>query len=88
MFDLMQTVDKSTHICEHILDWILHRRNDDIFQTKQVSHQFTSDHFTMVCDLDLFVPSPPPTFMCIRKLPSINNAPVNNCKASDKKCAP
>ena len=27
MFDLMQTVDKPTHRCGHILDWILHRRN-------------------------------------------------------------
>ena len=73
MFDLMQTVDKPTHICGHILNWILHRRNDDILQTTHVSHQLTSDHFIIVCDLDLFVPSPPPTFICKRKLTSINN---------------
>ena len=52
MFDLMQTVDKPTHRCGHILDWILHRRNDDILRTTHVSHQLTSDHFTIVCDLD------------------------------------
>ena len=73
MFDLMQTVDKPTHRCGHILDWILHRREDDILWTTHVSHQLTSDHFIIVCDLDLFVPSPPPTFICKRKLSSIDN---------------
>ena len=69
----MQTVDKPTHRCGHILDWILHRRNDDILRTIHVSHQLTSDHFTIVCNLDLFVPSPPPTFTCKRNLSSIDN---------------
>ena len=73
MFDLMQTIDKPTHRCGHAgLDWILHRRNDDILQTTHVSYQLTSDHFTIICDLDLFVPSPP-TFTCKRKLSSIDN---------------
>ena len=80
MFDLMQTVDKPTHRCGHILDWILHRRDDDILRTTHVSHQLTSDHFFIVCDLDLFVPSPPPTFMCKRKL-----SPIDNCKLNCKK---
>ena len=53
MFDLMQTVDKPTHRCGHILDWILHRHDDELLQTKHVSHQLTSDHFIIVCDLDL-----------------------------------
>ena len=73
MFDLMQTIDKPTHRCGHILDWILHRHDDEILQTTHVSHQLTSDHFIIVCDLDLFVPSPPPTFTCKRKLSSIDN---------------
>ena len=69
MFDLMQTVDNPTQRCGHILDWILHRRDDDILRTTHVSHQLTSDHFTIVCDLDLFEP----TFTCKRKLSSIDN---------------
>ena len=73
IFDLMQTVDKPTHRCGYILDWILHRRKDEILQTTHVSHQLTSDHFTIVCDLDLVVPSPPPTFTFRRKLTSIDN---------------
>ena len=69
----MQTIDKPTHRCGHILGWILHRHDDDILQTTHVSHQLTSDHFTIVCDLDLFVPNLPPTFICKRKLNSIDN---------------
>ena len=60
MLDLMHTIDKPTHRCGHILDWILHRHGDDILQTTHISHQLTSDHFTIICDLDLFVPGPPP----------------------------
>ena len=71
MFDLMQTIDKPTHRCGHILDWILHRRDDDILRITHISHQLTSDHFNI--DLDLFVPSPPPMFICKRKLTSIDN---------------
>ena len=73
MFDLMQTVDKPTHRCGHILDWILHIRDDNILRTTHVSHQFISDHFIIICDMDLFVPSPPPTSICKRKLTSIDN---------------
>ena len=117
----MQTVDKPTHRCGHILDWILHRHNDDILRTTHVSQQPTSDHFTIVCNLDLSVPSSPPMFTCKRKLFLIDkciimqdikqyldsavmftvaqldsvlrsllnkHASMNNCKVSDKKCAP
>ena len=69
----MQTVDKPTHRCGHILDWLLHRRDDEILRKTHVSHQLTSDHFTIVCDLDLFVPSQPPAFTCKKKLSSIDN---------------
>ena len=73
MFDLIQTVDKPTHRCGHILDWILHRRDDEILQTTHVSHELTSDHFTIVCDLDLLVPRQPPSFICKRNLRSVDN---------------
>ena len=73
MFDLMHTIDKPTHKCAHIFDWNHHRRNDDILRTTHVSHQLPSDQFTIACNLDLFVPNPPPTFICKRKLSSIDN---------------
>ena len=73
MFDLMQTIDKPMHRCGHISHWILHRCDDDILQTTHVSHQLTSNHFTIICDLDLFVPSPLLKFICKRKLPLIDN---------------
>ena len=67
MFDLMQTIDQPTHRCGLSIDAMT------TFSKQHVSHQLTSDHFTIVCDLDLFVPSPPPTFTCKRKLSSIDN---------------
>ena len=37
MFDLTQIVDKPTHRCGHILDWILRRRDNEMLQTTRVS---------------------------------------------------
>ena len=73
MFDLMQTVDKPTHRCGHILDWILHRRDDDILRTTHVSHQLTSDHFTIECDLKLVCTKPTTNVQLQKKLSSIDN---------------
>ena len=81
MFNLMQTVDKPTHKCGHILDWILYRRDDEILQTTHVSHELTSDHFTILCDIDLLVPRQPPLFICKRNLRSVDNCSlVQNIK--------
>ena len=56
MFNLIQTVDKPTHRCGHIINWILHRCDDEILQTTHVSHELTSDYFpialsyaTLIC---------------------------------------
>ena len=73
MFNLIQSVNKPTQICEHILDWILHRRDDEILQTTHVSHELTSDHFIIIFDFDLLVPKQPPLFICKRNLCSVNN---------------
>ena len=40
MFDLMQTIDKPTHRCGHILDWILHRRDDEILRATRFSSTY------------------------------------------------
>ena len=66
MSDLIQTVDKPTDRCGYILDWILHRRDDEILQTTLVSYELTSDHFTMVCDLN-FVSTMATTIVHLQK---------------------
>ena len=73
MFDLIQTVDKPIHRCGHILDWILHRRDYEIIQTTHVSHELTSDHFTIICGLDLLAWRQPPSFISKRNLCSVDN---------------
>ena len=96
MFNLIQTVDKPTHRCvRHILDWILHRRDDEILQTTHVSHELTCDHFTIVCGLDLLVPRQTISMiLSAEQLDSIlrslldKHASITTCKISEKKCAP
>ena len=45
MFDLMQTIDKPTHRCGHILDWILHRRDDEIKCVDLTPSDYTINSF-------------------------------------------
>ena len=46
--------------------------DDEILSTTHVSHELTSDHFTIACDLDLLVPKQQ-SFIGKRNLRSVDN---------------
>ena len=58
MFNLTQSVNLPTHIHGDILDWIIYRPDDKILLSCSVSNELTSDHFTLLCSLDLRIPGP------------------------------
>ncbi|XP_025101578.1 uncharacterized protein LOC112568486 [Pomacea canaliculata] len=51
-----QAVEHPTHTSDHIIDWVLHRRNEDIIKSCSVTDRLKSDHFAVLCFLN--VPSP------------------------------
>ena len=59
MFNLAQPVNLPTHTHGHILDWIIYRPDDKILVSSFVSNELTSDHFALLCSLDLRIPDPP-----------------------------
>ena len=56
--NLAETVNLSTHMHGHILDWIIYRPDDNILVSHSVSNKLTSDHFALLCSLDLRIPDP------------------------------
>ena len=59
MFNLAQSVNLPTHTHGHILDWIVYRPDDKILVSSSVSNELKSDHFALLCSLDLRIPDPP-----------------------------
>ena len=58
IFNLAQSVNLPTHRHGHILDWIIYCPDDKILLSSSVSDELTSDHFTLLCSLDLRIPCP------------------------------
>ena len=56
-YSFSQSVNEPTQDSGHILDWIMFRPLDRILQSTAVTHALTSDHFCVVCDLNVTVPS-------------------------------
>ena len=69
----MQTFDKPTHRCGHIIDWILHRYDDDNIQTTHVSHQLKIRPLHYCMQPGFVFTKPTTTFTCKTKLCSIDN---------------
>ena len=58
VYNLEQSVSVPAHKQCHILDWIVYRPDDDILLSSTVTNKLTSDHMTILCNLDLTVPEP------------------------------
>ena len=48
-FNGVQAVKESTHIHEHILDWVLYREDEPILRSCTVGHNISSDNFRVLC---------------------------------------
>ena len=59
IFNLAQSVNLSTHTHGHTLDWIVYQSDDKILVSSSVSNELTSDHFTLLCSLDVRITDPP-----------------------------
>ena len=51
---------------------IVYRPDDNIMVSSSVSNKLTSDHFTLLCSLDMSIPNPPSEPIIKRNLNSIN----------------
>ena len=45
LYDLVQVINKTTHRCGHIIDWVIVRSDDDIHKKSTVTDTLESDHY-------------------------------------------
>ena len=72
IFNLAQSVNLPTHTHGHILDWIIYRPDDNILVPSSVSNELTSDHFALLCSLDLRIPDLPSIKSSFRNIKCID----------------
>jgi hypothetical protein len=67
-FSLNQPIDQPTHSKGHIIDWVLHRPIENLVRSTSVTQEPASDHYCVVCDLNVRAPPSPPVFKEARSL--------------------
>ena len=72
MFSLSQAVTAPTHKHGHTLDGVLFRDEEQLLNSCHVSHNAISDHFPIVCRLDVHRPSRPTDYCKVRNLRGID----------------
>ena len=45
LYSLVQIIDRPTHMCGHIIDWVVVRPDDDIHRKSTVADSLESDHY-------------------------------------------
>ena len=71
-FSLSQSVDQTTHKKGHIIDWIIHRPSDNLLRFSQVTQELASDHFCVVAELNISIPSALSQTILTRKIKAID----------------
>ena len=62
-FNLCHSVTTPTHRSGHILDWVIHRKDDDTLLSTTTSPSLQSDYYSVLTQLNIF--KPPPHAVCI-----------------------
>ena len=73
MYNLMQTVTEPTQMSGHILDLVVHRKNDDIILSTNVCHDLASDHYAILCHLSTPKLKCSPKFISTRSIGKVNH---------------
>ena len=71
-FSFTQFVKDVTHSKGHIIDWVMGRQDDDLILSTFVTEELSSDHFTVISDLNIDHPKSQKQFSERRKISSIN----------------
>ena len=73
-FCFTQLVKETTHQKGHILDWVMVRPEEDLVKSVLVSQELSSDHFSIVCDLNIEQPPITKKFRETRNISSVDKA--------------
>ena len=73
-FNLRQSVTTPTHRSGHILDWVIHRKDDDTLLSATTGPTLQSDHCSVLTQLNIFKPPPHAVYIEARNIAAIDRS--------------
>ena len=89
-FNLSQSVSGSTHVKGNTLDAVIYRETDDVLLNSSVNHDLSSDHFSVIANLSIDVPSSKIVYRETRNLKAVDRVEFRkdlNAHISPSQCS-
>ena len=72
LYSLVQVINKPTHRCGHIIDWVIVRTDDDIHRKSTVTDSLESDHYCTKSYFNISVSKPSTLYRTVRNIVNID----------------
>ena len=72
LYSLFQVINKPTHRCGHIIDWVIVRPDDDIHRKSTVTDSLESNHYCTKSYFNISVSKPSTLYRTIRNIANID----------------
>ena len=72
LYNLVQVINKPTHRCGHIIDWVIVRPDDDIHRKSTVTDSLESDHYCTKSYFNISVSKPSTLYRTVRNIANID----------------
>ena len=72
LYGLVQVINKPTHRCGHIIDWVIVRPDDDIHRKSIVTDSLESDHYCTKSYFNISVSMPSTLYRTVRNIANID----------------
>ena len=77
LYSLVQVINKPTHMCGHIIDWVVVRPDDDIHRKSTVTDSLESDHYCIKSYFNVSVSKPSNYCRTVRNMANIDRPSLN-----------
>ena len=72
LYNLVQVINKPTHRCGHIIDWVIVRHDDDIHKKSTVTDSIVSGHYCTKSYFNVSVSKPSALYRTVRNIANID----------------
>ena len=72
LYNLVKVINKPTHRCGHIIDWVIVRPDDDIHGKSTVTDSLESDHYCTKSYFNISVSKPSTLYRTVRNIANID----------------
>ena len=74
---LVQVINKPTHRCGHIIDWVIARPDDDIHKKSTVTDSLESNHYCTISFFNVSVSKPSTLYRIVSSIANIDRQSFN-----------